>query len=84
MEPWGTQVERSGTGTSPPACCHQQDPTVSYPRLHLSLKELQGLFQQQLRVEMATTITVESVEKVPLLTKEVLHAVRGWGVVRSG
>lgn len=57
---------------------------MSYPRLHLSLKELQGLFQQQLRVEMATTITVESVEKVPLLTKEVLHAVRGWGVVRSG
>ncbi|XP_060001884.1 DNA-directed RNA polymerase, mitochondrial isoform X5 [Lagenorhynchus albirostris] len=52
----------------------KQDPAVSYPRLHLSLKELQGLFQQQLRVEMATTITVESVEKVPLLTKEVLHA----------
>ncbi|XP_036703374.1 DNA-directed RNA polymerase, mitochondrial isoform X3 [Balaenoptera musculus] len=52
----------------------KQDPTVSYPRLHLSLKELQGLFRQQLRVEMATTVTVESVEKVPLLTKEVLHA----------
>ncbi|XP_065731273.1 DNA-directed RNA polymerase, mitochondrial isoform X17 [Phocoena phocoena] len=53
---------------------YAKDPAVSYPRLHLSLKELQGLFQQQLRVEMATTITVESVEKVPLLTKEVLHA----------
>ncbi|XP_059775002.1 DNA-directed RNA polymerase, mitochondrial isoform X2 [Balaenoptera ricei] len=53
---------------------YAKDPTVSYPRLHLSLKELQGLFRQQLRVEMATTVTVESVEKVPLLTKEVLHA----------
>lgn len=55
----------------------QQDPSVSYPRLHLSLKELQGLFRQQLGVEMATTVTVESVEKAPLLTKEVLQAVRG-------
>eukprot|EP00069_Balaena_mysticetus_P010518 bmy_06635T0 len=53
---------------------YAKDPTVSYPRLHLSLKELQGLFRQQLRVEMATTVTVGSVEKVPLLTKEVLHA----------
>ncbi|XP_059950787.1 DNA-directed RNA polymerase, mitochondrial isoform X2 [Mesoplodon densirostris] len=53
---------------------YAKDPAVSYPRLHLSLKELQGLFRQQLRMEMATTVTVESVEKVPLLTKEVLHA----------
>ena len=57
----------------------RQDPSVSYPKLHLSLKELQGLFRQQLGVEMATTVTVESVEKAPLLTKEVLQAVRGWG-----
>lgn len=52
---------------------------MSYPKLHLSLKELQGLFRQQLGVEMATTVTVESVEKAPLLTEEVLQAVRGWG-----
>ena len=44
-----------------------------------TLKELQGLFRQQLGVEMATTVTVESVEKAPLLTEEVLQAVRGWG-----
>nr|XP_042106364.1 DNA-directed RNA polymerase, mitochondrial isoform X3 [Ovis aries] len=52
----------------------KQDPSVSYPKLHLSLKELQGLFRQQLGVEMATTVTVESVEKAPLLTEEVLQA----------
>ncbi|XP_066889378.1 DNA-directed RNA polymerase, mitochondrial isoform X10 [Kogia breviceps] len=61
----------------------KQDPAVSYPRLHLSLKELQGLFRRQLRVEMATTITVESVEKVPLLTKEVLHARKTLAGLRS-
>ncbi|XP_046956723.1 DNA-directed RNA polymerase, mitochondrial isoform X1 [Lynx rufus] len=49
---------------------------VSYPKLHLPLWKLQTLFQQQLRVEMATTVTVESVEKAQLLTKEVLHARR--------
>ncbi|XP_057564602.1 DNA-directed RNA polymerase, mitochondrial isoform X2 [Hippopotamus amphibius kiboko] len=53
---------------------YSKEPAVSYPRLHLSLKELQGLFRQQLRMEMAATVTVESVEKAPLLTKEVLHA----------
>lgn len=39
---------------------------------------LKGLFQQQLSVEMATTVTVDSVEKAPSLTKEVLQAVRDW------
>ena len=40
--------------------------------------ELQSLFQEQLRVEMATTVPVESVEKARVLTKEVLQAVRPW------
>ncbi|XP_032322091.1 DNA-directed RNA polymerase, mitochondrial isoform X2 [Camelus ferus] len=47
---------------------------VSYPRLHLPLKKLQDLFQQQLRVELATTVTVQSVEKAQPPTEEVLHA----------
>ncbi|KAM7140978.1 DNA-directed RNA polymerase, mitochondrial [Molossus nigricans] len=47
---------------------------VSYPRQHLPLKTLKDLFQQQLSVEMATTVTVDSVEKAPLLTSEVLQA----------
>ncbi|XP_038423993.1 DNA-directed RNA polymerase, mitochondrial isoform X1 [Canis lupus familiaris] len=47
---------------------------VSYPKLHLPLEKLQSLFQEQLRVEMATTVPVESVEKARVLTKEVLQA----------
>lgn len=62
------------------ALCHTvptpQEGPVSYPKLHLPLWKLQTLFQQQLRVEMATTVTVESVEKAQLLTEEVLQAVR--------
>lgn len=46
------------------------------------MKKLKDLFQQQLSVEMATTVTVDSVEKAPSLTKEVLLAVRGPGVLR--
>ncbi|XP_036090157.1 DNA-directed RNA polymerase, mitochondrial isoform X2 [Rousettus aegyptiacus] len=53
---------------------YNKDRPASYPRQHLPLKTLQGLFQQQLSVEMATTITVDSVEKAPSLTTEVLQA----------
>ncbi|XP_029772334.1 DNA-directed RNA polymerase, mitochondrial isoform X2 [Suricata suricatta] len=51
----------------------QEGPT-SYPKLHLPLQKLKALFQEQLRVEMATTVTVESVEKAQTPTEEVLHA----------
>uniref|UniRef100_A0A8D0MC72 DNA-directed RNA polymerase n=1 Tax=Sus scrofa TaxID=9823 RepID=A0A8D0MC72_PIG len=57
--------------------------TVSYPRLHLPLKKLQELFQQQLSMELATTVTVESVEKAPPLTKEVLHARQTLTILRA-
>ncbi|XP_075400141.1 DNA-directed RNA polymerase, mitochondrial [Tenrec ecaudatus] len=53
---------------------YTQDDNVSYPKLHLPLKELQGLFQQQLQVELATTVQVQSVEKAPELTREVQQA----------
>ncbi|XP_039694948.1 DNA-directed RNA polymerase, mitochondrial isoform X2 [Pteropus medius] len=53
---------------------YDKDRPVSYPKQHLPLKTLKGLFQQQLSVEMATTITVDSVEKAPSLTTEVLQA----------
>uniref|UniRef100_A0A8C0A6B2 DNA-directed RNA polymerase n=1 Tax=Bos mutus grunniens TaxID=30521 RepID=A0A8C0A6B2_BOSMU len=62
---------------------YAKDPSVSYPKLHLSLKELQGLFRQQLGVEMATTVTVESVEKAPLLTEEVLQARKTLAALRA-
>ncbi|XP_030878265.1 DNA-directed RNA polymerase, mitochondrial isoform X3 [Leptonychotes weddellii] len=52
----------------------KQSGPVSYPKLHLPLQKLQSLFQQQLDVEMATTVAVESVEKARVLTKEVLQA----------
>ncbi|XP_047633783.1 DNA-directed RNA polymerase, mitochondrial isoform X2 [Phacochoerus africanus] len=57
--------------------------TVSYPRLHLPLEKLQELFQQQLSMELATTVTVESVEKAPPLTKEVLHARQTLTILRA-
>ncbi|XP_032989762.1 DNA-directed RNA polymerase, mitochondrial isoform X3 [Rhinolophus ferrumequinum] len=53
---------------------YDKDQPASYPRQHLPLKMLKSLFQEQLSVEMATTVTVASVEKAPSLTKEVLQA----------
>ncbi|XP_023572671.1 DNA-directed RNA polymerase, mitochondrial [Octodon degus] len=45
---------------------------VSYPRLHLPLETLQAMFQQQLNVELASKVQVESVEKVLSPTQETL------------
>ncbi|XP_069337431.1 DNA-directed RNA polymerase, mitochondrial isoform X17 [Eulemur rufifrons] len=53
---------------------YAKDGPVSYPKLHLPLKTLQGLFQQQLHMELTTSVYVESVEKAAVLTKEVMHA----------
>lgn len=55
---------------------------MSYPKQHLPLETLKDLFQQQLSVEMATIVTVDSVEKAPSLTKEVLQAVRDPAMLR--
>lgn len=69
-------------GASPPACPHWQDNPASYPKQHLPLETLKDLFQQQLSVEMATIVTVDSVEKAPSLTEEVLQAVRDPAMLR--
>ncbi|KAM8765496.1 DNA-directed RNA polymerase, mitochondrial [Rhynchonycteris naso] len=53
---------------------YDKDHPASYPRQHLPLKTLKCLFQKQLSVEMATTVAVDSVEKAPSLTTEVLNA----------
>ncbi|XP_027625347.1 DNA-directed RNA polymerase, mitochondrial [Tupaia chinensis] len=53
---------------------YAKDSPASYPKLPLPLETLQGLFQQQLHAELATSVSVESVEKAPSLTKEVLQA----------
>ncbi|XP_019512736.1 PREDICTED: DNA-directed RNA polymerase, mitochondrial isoform X4 [Hipposideros armiger] len=60
----------------------RKDCPASYPRQHLPLKTLKSLFQEQLSVEMATTVTVASVEKAPSLTKEVLQARKTLQVLR--
>lgn len=49
---------------------------MPFPKLPLPLKKLESLFSEQLRLETDTTITVQSVEKAPKLTRAVLHAVR--------
>lgn len=49
---------------------------MSYPKLHLSLETLQDLFCQQLRVELDSHVCVQSVEKPPVMTKEVVEAVK--------
>ncbi|OBS74780.1 hypothetical protein A6R68_14650 [Neotoma lepida] len=46
----------------------------SYPKLHLPLETLQDLFYQQLRVELNANVCVQSVEKAPVMTKEVVEA----------
>ncbi|XP_053437582.1 DNA-directed RNA polymerase, mitochondrial isoform X1 [Nycticebus coucang] len=53
---------------------YAKDSPVCYPKLHLPLKTLKGFFQQQLHMELNTTICVESVEKAPVLTEETVHA----------
>lgn len=52
---------------------------VSYPKLDLSMKELQERFQQQLEMELKNTITIESVEAAKPLTPQAIKAVKLWG-----
>ncbi|XP_050995812.1 DNA-directed RNA polymerase, mitochondrial [Acomys russatus] len=47
---------------------------ASYPKLHLPLETLEDLFCQQLRVELSSNVCVQSVEKPPVMTKEVIEA----------
>nr|KAF6349773.1 RNA polymerase mitochondrial [Myotis myotis] len=53
---------------------YSTDLPASFPKQHLPLETLKDLFRQQLSVEMATIVTVDSVEKAPSLTEEVLQA----------
>ncbi|XP_038627743.1 DNA-directed RNA polymerase, mitochondrial [Tachyglossus aculeatus] len=47
---------------------------VSYPKLHLSVKELQKGFREQLNAELATTVTISSVEEAKPLTDRTVQA----------
>ncbi|XP_005406090.1 PREDICTED: DNA-directed RNA polymerase, mitochondrial [Chinchilla lanigera] len=53
---------------------YAKDGPVSYPKLHLPLETLQAMFQEQLKVELAGKVQVESVEKVLSPTQETLAA----------
>uniref|UniRef100_A0A8C8VV53 DNA-directed RNA polymerase n=1 Tax=Peromyscus maniculatus bairdii TaxID=230844 RepID=A0A8C8VV53_PERMB len=46
----------------------------SYPKLHLPLETLRDLFDEQLRVELSPYVCIPSVEKAPVMTKEVTEA----------
>ncbi|KAK7803884.1 hypothetical protein U0070_020101 [Myodes glareolus] len=52
----------------------KQNGPKSYPKLHLPLETLQDLFSQQLHVELSANVSVQSVEKAPVMTKEVIEA----------
>nr|XP_036873926.1 DNA-directed RNA polymerase, mitochondrial isoform X2 [Manis javanica] len=60
-----------------------EDHPVPFPKLPLPLKKLESLFSEQLRLETDTTITVQSVEKAPKLTRAVLHARRALWRLRA-
>ncbi|XP_052021283.1 DNA-directed RNA polymerase, mitochondrial isoform X2 [Apodemus sylvaticus] len=53
---------------------YSKEGPVSYPKLHLPLDTLQDLFHQQLHVELSSSVCVQSVDKAPVMTKEVIEA----------
>lgn len=48
---------------------------VSYPKLDFTVQELRERFQQQLEMELNSTITIESVESTKPLTPQAIKAV---------
>ncbi|KAK2086781.1 hypothetical protein P7K49_032688 [Saguinus oedipus] len=53
---------------------YAKDGPMSYPKLHLPLETLWDLFKQQLRMELASSVCVKSVEKPVAESKEVRRA----------
>nr|XP_012291235.1 DNA-directed RNA polymerase, mitochondrial [Aotus nancymaae] len=53
---------------------YAKDGPVSYPKLHLPLETLWDLFKQQLRVELASSVRLKSVERPVAESKEVKRA----------
>lgn len=49
---------------------------MSYPKLDFSVKELQERFQQQLEMELKSTVTIDSVEAAKPLTPQAMKAVK--------
>ncbi|KFQ39060.1 hypothetical protein N332_09746, partial [Mesitornis unicolor] len=53
---------------------YSKEKTVSYPKLDFTVQELQERFQQQLKMELDITITIESVEATKPLTPQAIKA----------
>ncbi|XP_014738390.1 PREDICTED: DNA-directed RNA polymerase, mitochondrial isoform X2 [Sturnus vulgaris] len=62
---------------------YSRDTMVPYPKLDFSMKELQERFQQQLEMELKSTITIESVEAAKPLTPQAIKARELLGTLRS-
>ncbi|NXX97592.1 RPOM protein, partial [Centropus bengalensis] len=53
---------------------YSKEKVVSYPKLNFSVEELQECFQQQLKMELDSTVTIESVESTKPLTPQAINA----------
>ncbi|NXU77380.1 RPOM protein, partial [Oreotrochilus melanogaster] len=53
---------------------YSKERMVSYPKLDFSVQELQECFQQQLEMELDSTVTIESVESTKPLTPQAIRA----------
>lgn len=62
---------------------YSKEGPVSYSKLHLPLDTLQDLFYQQLHVELSSSVSVQSVEEAPVMTKEVIEARKTLKALRS-
>ncbi|XP_053906418.1 DNA-directed RNA polymerase, mitochondrial [Cuculus canorus] len=60
-----------------------KEKVVSYPKLDFSVQELQERFQQQLEMELASTVTIESVESTKPLTPQAIKARKLLDTLRS-
>ncbi|XP_065601949.1 DNA-directed RNA polymerase, mitochondrial isoform X1 [Cyrtonyx montezumae] len=56
---------------------------VSYPKLNFTVQELRERFQQQLEMELSSTITIESVESTKPLTPQAIKARQQLAAFRS-
>ncbi|NXH68126.1 RPOM protein, partial [Hydrobates tethys] len=62
---------------------YSKEKAVSYPKLDFSVQELQERFQQQLEMELANTVTIESVESTKPLTPQAIKARKLLATLRS-
>ncbi|NWS76733.1 RPOM protein, partial [Crotophaga sulcirostris] len=62
---------------------YSREKVVSYPKLDFSVQELQERFQQQLKMELNSTVTIESVESIKPLTPQAIKARKLLDTLRS-